>query len=115
MTSRNFQGIQNLLEVVCGGKGFNSNVKLLSLQIVELPETRIISSLNVFSGSCIAFNVYSSCIIANTDTHLSKLSILVSDGIPGEKKAYGCLANAVTSLGTTVSKSWNITIEIIRK
>jgi hypothetical protein len=115
MRSHNFRGISVIQEVVCSASTLNADVKLTSLQLFRLPESSVVVSLNVLTNSCITFTEYSSCTIDLVNTHRSLVKILVHDLDPGESTAYGCTANAVTSLGNPIWENWKLTVVRERK
>ena len=108
MTSREFRGIASIQEVECSGASLNSDVKVISLQLFQLPDSTVLASLNVYTNNCMTFTDYSSCTIHPEDTHKSKLRILVHDLEEGESREYGCTANTVTPLGNVVFQNWKL-------
>lgn len=110
MTSRDFRGISSIQEVECSGGYLNSDVKLISLQLFELPDSTVLASLNVYTNNCMTFSDYSSCTIHPADTHKSKLRILVHDLEEGESREYGCTANTVNPLGNVIFRNWKLLV-----
>ena len=110
MTSRDFRGISSIQEVECSGGSLNSDVKLISLQLFELPDSTVLASLNVYTNNCMTFSDYSSCTIHPADTHKSKLRILVHDLEEGESREYGCTANTVNPLGNAIFRNWKLLV-----
>ena len=110
MTSRDFRGISSIQEVECSGGSLNSDVKLISLQLFELPDSTVLASLNVYTNNCMTFSDYSSCTVHPADTHKSKLRILVHDLEEGESREYGCTANTVNPLGNVIFRNWKLLV-----
>ena len=106
MGSRDFQDIPSLQEVECWGGNLESDVKLMSLQMYTLPDTTVLASLNVYTSNCMTFGDYASCIIHPTDTHKSKIRVLVHDLEAGESREYGCTANTLNSMGNPMVSTW---------
>ena len=115
MLARDFRGIPSIQEVECWGGHLNSDVKLISLQLFKLPESTVIASLNAISNNCMTFSEFSSCRMHPTDTHKSRLRILVHDLEEGERREYGCTANTVNPLGNVIFRNWKIVIKRISK
>ena len=110
MVSRNFKGISSLQEVECLGASLNPDVKLLSLRMFSVPDNFVLASLNVFTNSCVTFGDYSSCAIDSSDTHRSRLRVLVFDLDAGESRQYGCKASTISSLGEPKTVTWSIMV-----
>lgn len=106
MVSRDFQDIASIQEVECSGGGLDSDVKLISLQMVKLPQTEVLASLNVYTDNCMTFNEFSSCKIHPANVHKSYLRILVHDLEEWERREYGCTANTINPLGNSIYKNW---------
>lgn len=113
MSTHTFRDISEIQEVECSASSLNADVKLTSLQLFKLPESEskdVLVSLNVLTNSCITFTEYSSCRIDLVNTHRSLVKVLVHDVNPGESRAYGCTANAVTSLGNPIWENWRLSV-----
>jgi hypothetical protein len=115
MTARVFRGLPSIQEVECWGGKLSSDVKLISLQLVQLPESTVLASLNVISNYCMTFSEYSSCAIYEVETHKSTLRVLVHDLDEGESREYGCVVNTVNPLGNPVLKNWKLAVTAISK
>lgn len=107
MTSHNFKGFHSIQEVVCTGKGLKPEVKLLSLRLFRSEDTFVLATLNVFGNNCLTYSDYSSCVVNATNTHESKLKVLVYDLEEGENKRYGCKATVVGSEGRAEELDWS--------
>ena len=110
MTSRDFKGIPSLQEVECSGGILEPEVKLLSLQIRRLYDDKELSSLNVFSNSCVTAVDYSSCVIDTSDSHKSRLRTLVHDLDEGQSREYRCTVYTVTPRGKPNAFDWTIVV-----
>ena len=115
MTSRIFRGIPSLQELECTGRSLKPEVKLLALQLYMLPDHELLASLNGYSNNCVTFGEYSSCVVDSTDTHKSRLRILVADLTEGESRRYKCTATTVDSYGLSKIITWNIVVRRISK
>lgn len=85
-------------------------VKLLSLQIHRLSDDKELSSLNVFSNSCVTAVDYSSCVIDTSDSHRSRLRTLVYDLDEGESREYRCTVYTVTPRGKPNTFDWTVVV-----
>ena len=85
-------------------------VKLLSLQIHRLSDDKELSSLNVFSNSCVTAVDYSSCVIDTRDSHRSRLRTLVYDLDEGESREYRCTVYTVTPRGKPDTFDWTVVV-----
>ena len=115
LTSRDFRGFPSLQEVECTGQSLKPEVKLIALQMYTLPDRRLLASMNVISNECVTLGDYSSCRVNKTDTHKSKLKLLVSDLREGKSRGYQCIANTFDSYGSTRVFTWTITVERLGK
>lgn len=111
MTSRDFRGIHSIQEVECWGADLDTDVKLISLQLFELPQSNVLASLNVFTNNCMTYGEFSSCVIHPSESHRSRLRILVHDLEEGESREYGCTANTVNPQGNAIFKNWTILLK----
>ena len=111
MMSRDFRGISSIQEVECSGEKMAVDLKLISLQLFKLPVSTVLASLNVNSENCMTFGDFSSCTIHPTDTHRSRVRVLVHDLEEGERREYGCTATAVTPLGNAVTQNWKLVVK----
>ena len=111
LTSRDFKGIPSLQEVVCSGRSLEPEVKLLSLRMVRFADSKVISSLNVFSNTCITHGDFSSCLIDTLDTHKSRLRILVFDLEEGESRIFGCKVHTMDSFGNPTTLTWTLLVQ----
>ena len=110
MTSRYFRGIPSIQEVECWGTDLSTDVKLISLKLVRLPESTVLASLNVITSNCMTYGEFSSCFVHPSETHKSKVRVLVHDLEEGEDREYGCTANTVNPQGDPVLKNWKILV-----
>ena len=108
MTSRDFKGIPSLQEVECLGGSLKPELKLLSLKIYTVTDSAVLASLNVLTRACLTYADFSSCYVNTSDTHKSRLRVLVPDLREGESREYGCKVNALTSEGDTKVSTWSI-------
>ena len=111
MTSRDFRGIPSIQEVECRGGPLNPDVKLISLQLLKVPDATVLASLNVYTNNCMTYGDFSSCSIHPTDTHKSYVRILVHDLQEGEGRMYGCTANTVNPKGDVSFINWKRLVE----
>ena len=110
MTSHVYKGIPSLHEVECTGRNLKPEVKLLALQLYTLPDHALLATLNVISNTCVTLGEMSSCIVNKTDSHKSKLRILVSDLKEGESRQYKCTGNTLDSYGLSEVVTWELTV-----
>ena len=110
MTSRDFRGIPSIQEVECWGGTLNTDIKLMSLQIFTLPESTVLASLNVYTNNCMTFGDFASCAIHPTDSHKSKVRLLVHDLGDGESRRYGCTATILNALGNAKTTTWTLLV-----
>ena len=115
MTARYFRGIHSIQEVECWGVDLNTDVKLISLQLFELPQSSVLASLNVITKNCMTYGEFSSCVIHPSDSHQSRLRVLVHDLEEGGSREYGCTANTVDPQGNAIFKNWKILLRRISK
>ena len=108
MTSRDFRGIHSIQEVECWGADLNTDVKLISLQLFELPQSNVLASLNVFTNNCMTYGEFSSCVIHPSESHRSRLRVLVHDLEEGESREYGCTSNTINPQGNSIYKNSKI-------
>ena len=111
MGSRDFRGIPSIQEVECWGGNLDSDVKLMSLHMYKLPDSTVLASLNVYTSSCMTFGDYASCVIHPTDTHKSKIRVLVHDLDAGNSREYGCTANTLNSMGNPMVSTWKLLVK----
>ena len=108
MTSRDFKGIPSLQEVECSGGSLKPELKLLSLKIYTTRKNVVLGSLNVITNTCLTYGDFSSCYVNGTNTHRSRLRVLVPDLDEGESREYGCRVSAINSEGDTKVSTWSI-------
>ena len=111
MGSRDFRGISSIQEVECWGGNLNTDVKLMSLQMYALPESTVLASLNVYTNNCMTFGDYAACVIHPTDTHKSKIRVLVHDLEEGTSREFGCTANTLNSMGNPMVSTWSLLVK----
>ena len=111
MVSRVFKGIPSLQEVECSGRSLEPEMKLLSLQIHRLSDSKALASLNIYLNACVTLGDFSSCLIDSVDTHNSRLMVLVDDLSEGERRGYGCTVVTVKSFGTPRTSNWTLYIK----
>ena len=107
MTSRDFKGIPSLQEVECLGGSLKPELKLLSLKIYSAAENSVLASLNVLTKTCLTYSDFSSCYVNNSNTHKSRLRVLVPDLEEGESRQYKCKVNALNSEGDSKVSTWS--------
>ncbi|KAL8615874.1 hypothetical protein ACOMHN_058941 [Nucella lapillus] len=95
---------------VNNGHNLKAEVKLLSLQLFQLPDSRLLATLNVFSNSCVTLGDYSACQVYGGDTHRSQLRVLVTDLQAEEGRRYKCTANVVDGYGFPEVLTWILTV-----
>ena len=115
MTSRLFRGFPSLQEVECTGTSLRPEVKLIALQMYRLPDNRLLASMNVISNECVTWGDYSLCRVNKTDTHKSKVKLLVADLNDGESREYKCTANTYDSYGFSKVFTWTIMVKQLRE
>ena len=106
LVSRDFKGFPSIQEVECWGNGLKPEVKLLSLRLYRSSDKLVLASLNVFANNCLTYTDYSSCAVNTTDTHRSRLRVLVYDLQEGESREYECKATVVGSEGEAEAIVW---------
>ena len=110
MSSRDFKGFPSLQEVECWAGVLEAEVKLLSLRLFRESDTFVLSSLNILTNNCVTFGDYSSCVIDSSDTHKSRLSVLIVDLEEGENRRYGCLASTISAIGQPETDTWSVLV-----
>jgi hypothetical protein len=110
MSSRDFRGFRSIQEVECWGGKLTSDVRLISLLLVRLPDSVTLASLNVITENCMTYSEFSSCVIESQDTHRSKVRVLVHDLQEGESRMYACSATTVTPQGKAVETQWTLRV-----
>ena len=75
-----------------------------------LPDHVLLATLNVISNTCVTLGEMSSCVVNKTDSHKSKLRILVSDLKEEESRQYKCTGNTLDSYGLTDTVTWEILV-----
>ena len=110
LTARDFKGIASIQEMECWGEGLRPEVKLLSLKLYRISDSFVLASLNVFANTCLTYSDFSSCQLSTTDTHKSRLKVLVYDLEEGESRRYGCKATVVKSEGDARELNWSIVV-----
>lgn len=108
--SRDFKGIPSIQEVECWGEGLKPEVKLLSLKLYTIEDSKVQASLNVFANNCLTYTDYSSCFVNTIDTHKSRLRVLVYDLEEGESREYGCRALSLQNTGDESEQTWSILV-----
>ena len=111
MLSRDFRGLPALQEVECWGEGLKTEVELISLKLVKLPESTELASLNVFKRTCMTHDEYASCEIDSRETHRSRVRVLVHDLEEGQSREYGCTASIVAPNGDVSVQNWKISVK----
>ena len=94
----------------CWGHGLNPEVKLLSLRLYRAADSFVLASLNVFADNCLTYTDYSSCVINTSDTHKSRVRVLVYDLEEGDSRRYGCKATVVESEGEAKNILWSTVV-----
>ena len=112
---RDFKGFHSLQEVECTGEFLKPEVKLLSLTMTTMSNSIELATLNVITNSCLTHNDFSSCFIDLSDSHKSKLRVLVSDLDEGESREYECRANTINTRGQTDMSTLSILVTRKRK
>lgn len=97
------------------GDYLKPEVKLISLKLVQLPESTVLASLNLYTENCMTYGDYASCIINTSYVHKSKLRVLVHDLEEGESREFGCVANTVNAQGDPVLEDWKTVVARISK
>ncbi|KAL8615872.1 hypothetical protein ACOMHN_058939 [Nucella lapillus] len=110
MTVRDFKGIDSIKEIICQGKGLQTEVKLLSLKLYKISENDVQASLNIYANTCMTYADYSSCRVNSEDTHSSVVKVLVWDLKPGQSRRYGCKATVVRSEGDANEVMWSLVV-----
>ena len=110
MTSRDFKGIPSLQEVECSGGSLKPELKLLSLKMYTKADNLVLASLNVITNTCLTYGDFSSCYVHTSDTHRSRLRVLVPDLGEGERREYACRVSAINSEGDTKVSTWSIVV-----
>lgn len=110
LTSRIFKGIPSLHEVECTGRNLKPEVKLLALQMYTLPDHVLLATLNVISNTCVTLGEMASCVVNKTNSHKSKLRILVSDLEEEDRRQYKCTGNTLDSYGLSEVITWELTV-----
>ena len=110
MITRDFKGFPSIQEVECWGHGLKPEVKLLSLRLYKASDNFVLASLNVFADNCLTYTDYSSCVIDTSNTHRSRVRVLVYDLEEGESRRYGCKANVVGSDGEPSKIVWSTVV-----
>ena len=110
MTARDFKGIPSIQEVECWGHGLKPEVKLMSLKLFRRTDNTVLASLNVFTNTCLTYSDFSSCFVSNSDTHKSRLKVLVYDLEEGESRRYGCKLTVLDSEGDASDMKWSIVV-----
>ena len=115
MTVRNFKGFPSLQEVECWGRKVEPEAKLLSLRMYTILDKSVLAYVNILTLECLTFSEFSSCVLNSTDTHQSRLRVLVSDLKAGESRDYGCEVSTLKSLEGTKTTLWTISVTRERK
>ena len=110
MTSRDFKGFPSLQEVECWAGFLEAEVRLLSLRLFRESDKFVLASLNILTNNCVTFGDYSSCMIDSSDTHNSRVRVLVFDLEEGESRRYGCLASTINAIGQPETDTWSILV-----
>lgn len=115
MTARPFKGMPSIQEVECWGAGLKPEMKLMSLKLYRNSDQSVLASLNVYSNTCLTYVDYSSCHVNSTDTHESRLRVLVSDLGEGESREYGCTALGLRTTGDAGETTWSLLVTYTRE
>lgn len=110
MIARDFKGFPSIQEVECWGHGLKPEVKLLSLRLYRASDNFLLASVNVFADNCLTYTDYSSCVINTSDTHKSRVRVLVYDLEEGDSRRYGCKATVVGSEGEARNILWSTVV-----
>lgn len=110
MTARDFKGIPSIQEVECWGEGLKPEVKLLSLKLYRVSDNYELGSLNILTKNCLTHSEYSSCYVNSSDTHKSRLRVLVPDLKEEENREYECKALALGPSGDGEEVVWSIMV-----
>ena len=94
----------------CLGSSLRPEVNLLSLKIYAVRTNQVLASLNVLKNTCLTFTDFSSCYVNTSDTHRSRLRVLVPDLDEGESREYRCKVNALDSGGDSKVSTWSISV-----
>ena len=111
MSWRDFKGMPSLQEVECWGGYLAPEVKLLSLEMLDLRDNTVLSLLNVLTGSCMTFGQLSSCVLDEDDPRMSRLRVLAYDLDEGDSREYGCTVHVLNSFGKPETSNWNIVVK----
>lgn len=90
MHVRQFQAIPSIVELVCSGLSLPVDADLLSIVLYEKTPPAVLASLNLKTRECSTSNIFSSCVIDEKNSHLSKISILILGVASHETQEFGC-------------------------
>ena len=79
LTAHIFKNISSLQEVEFWGGNLRTEVKLLSLTVFRNSDPSPLVTLNAIRNSCLTLGEYSSCYVAKSDSHNSRVRVLVAD------------------------------------
>ena len=115
MAVRNFKGFPSLQEVECWGRKVEPEAKLLSLRMYTTSDGSVLAYVNILTLECLTFSEFSSCVLNSTDSHQSRLRVLVSDLEAGQSRDYGCEVSTLKSLEGAKTTLWTISVTRERK
>ena len=110
MRTQEFKGIPSIQEVECWGGGLKPEVKLLSLKLYRVSDSYELGSLNILTKNCLTRSEFSSCYVNSSDTHKSRLRVLVHDLEEEESREYECKALALGPSGDGEEAIWSIIV-----
>lgn len=110
MTLRDFRGIEYIQEVQCSGDALASDTSLLFMALYTVQEDRLLASVNLGTRECRTGDVFSSCVIDETDHRKTLLKSLIFELDHERERVYGCNVTNVGSDGRSKVYSWNVAI-----
>lgn len=115
MTVGDFLGFPSLQEVRCSGTSIQTQVEVMSLELFQPHNDKVLAIIFPIRNTCKTFTAYSSCSVDTGDTRKSSVRTLVSDLEEGETTRLGCNVTTLRGDGHAQMFSWFISVHRKRK
>ena len=110
MSAQSFRGTSKIQQVKCDAKVLKSNVKLISIQLINGKDIAPLASLNVLANTCLTSKQFTSCVIDPVNTRQSTLRVLVHDSDEYKSNTYICKITTVNRIWQATEVTWMLTL-----
>lgn len=113
MFTRHFEGLPNVVEVECSGRGLGANIELFSMTLYSIVGDVVLASVSLNKNECGTSSSFSACFIDNKDPFNTRLKTLVVDLKSDEERNYGCNIS-MKSGGRPAILNWAVSAKLAK-